>query len=494
VNLPNYFLADLPPEAVLSPAMVTEACQTLKRNRAQYLAQRSTDNLVGVLCDVAEAWLKPDNAFRRLALEQTWNAGLRHGANGIMGNAVPEAGAPGPVFSRATLEKGLDNFFHQFTPENFHALLVQELGDAVSVTGDGCHVTSEAVSPRHSPAEPKLPSEGWSPVTRHFWRGPELLVHITAGNLPNPALMSIVLGLLTRSAQFVKCAHGAEFLPRLFAHSIYAADAKLGACLEIAEWRGGNAGLETALFAEADCVTATGSDETLAAIRARLPVKTRFLGYGHRVSFGFVAHEVLSGSYTRQIVSRATDDVVAWNQLGCLSPHVVYVQTGGEVSPEKFAELLADELERREQTEPRGALPAEHAAAIASRRGIYEVRAAHSPETTQHWCSRNSTAWTVVYEADARFQLSCLNRFIYVKGVRDLTEALQSAEMVRGQVSTVGLAGPEHKQEELAVQLARWGVTRVCPLGWMQNPPLTWRHDGRPALGDLVTWMDMEMG
>ena len=210
MNLPNYFLADLPPEAVLSPAMVTEACQTLKRNRAQYLAQRSTDNLVGVLCDVAEEWLKPDNAFRRLALEQTWNAGLRHGANGIMGNAVPEAGAPGPVFSRATLEKGLDNFFHQFTPENFHALLVQELGDAVSVTGDGCQVTSEAVSPRHSPAEPKLPSESWSPVTRHFWRGPELLVHITAGNLPNPALMSIVLGLLTRSAQFVKCAHGAD--------------------------------------------------------------------------------------------------------------------------------------------------------------------------------------------------------------------------------------------------------------------------------------------
>jgi hypothetical protein len=101
--------------------------------------------------------------------------------------------------------------------------------------------------------------------------------------------MSIVFGLLTRSAQFVKCASGSSFLPRLFAHSIYDADPKLGACLEIAEWRGGNADLESALFAEADCVTATGSDETLAAIRARLPIKTRFLGYGHRVSFGFVA-------------------------------------------------------------------------------------------------------------------------------------------------------------------------------------------------------------
>ena len=69
MKLPNYFLADLPPEAVLSPMMITEACQTLKRNRAQYLASRSTDNLIRLLCGVAEAWLNPDNAFRRLALE-----------------------------------------------------------------------------------------------------------------------------------------------------------------------------------------------------------------------------------------------------------------------------------------------------------------------------------------------------------------------------------------------------------------------------------------
>jgi hypothetical protein len=321
--------------------------------------------------------------------------------------------------------------------------------------------------------------------------GPEFLVHIAAGNIPNPTWMSIILGLLARSAQFVKCASGSAFLPRLFAHSIYEADPKLGACLEIAEWRGGNADLENILFAEASCVTATGNDETLAAIRSRLPVKTRFLGYGHRVSFGFVAREVLSHSTAPRIAARVVDDVVAWNQLGCLSPHVVYVQPGGEMSPEKFAELLADELERREQTEPRGELPASHAAGIASRRGIYEVRAAHSPETLM-WHSKESTAWTVVFEADARFQVSCLNRFIYVKPVNDLTEMLQHAEVVRGKVSTVGIAVPEHQAEELAAQLARWGVTRVCPLGRMQNPPLTWRHDGRPALGDLVTWADFE--
>ncbi len=154
---------------------------------------------------------------------------------------------------------------------------------------------------------------------------------------------------------------------------------------------------------------------------------------------------------------------------------------------------MADELERREQIEPRGELSTEHAAAIATRRGIYEVRAAHSPGTTRHWCSKDSTAWTVVYEADAHFQMSCLNRFVYVKAVADLTALLQGADDIRGKVSTVGIAVPEDKAPEIATQLARWGATRICPLGQMQNPPLTWRHDGRPALGDLITWTDVEL-
>ena len=453
MNLPNYFLADLPPEAILSPTMIGEACQTLKRNRERYLADRSTENLIKILGQVAENWLEPDYSFRKKMLE---------------------LGPAQTGFSRETLARGLDGFFKQLTRENFHALLVQEFGDAGRLDAMGA-----------TPAEQKQNRAA-------IINAPEFQVHITAGNLPNPALMSMVFGLLTRSAQFIKCASGASFLPRLFAHSIYEADAKLGACLEVAEWRGGSLALENALFAEADCVTATGSDETLAAVRMQLPVKIRFLGYGHRVSFAFVGSEELYGSSAKKIAARAADDVVAWNQLGCLSPHVVYVQLGGEVYPEHFAQMLADELEKREASEPRGELPAEHAAAIASRRGIYEVRAAHSPETTRHWCSQNSTAWTVVYEAEARFQMSCLNRFIYVKGVADLTAALQGADEIRRKVSTVGIAVPADKSQEIATQLARWGATRICPLGQMQNPPLTWRHDGRPALGDLVTWTDVE--
>ena len=452
MNLPNYFLADLPPEATLTAAMVSDACQTLKRNRQKYLVTRSTQAVVEILCGVAENWLQPEYPFRKLALED---------------------GPAAMGFSRGTLGSGLDNFFKQFTPENFNALLIQELGHARRLD----EIVSNTAEERHSRGA--------------MARGPELLAHITAGNIPNPTLISIALGVLTRSAQFVKCATGAAFLPRLFAHSLYDAEPKLGACLEIAAWRGGHADIEKALFEEADCVTATGSDEALAAIRRHVPVRTHFLAYGHRLSFAYVGSEALSSFQGKKTAVRAAADVVAWNQLGCLSPHLIYVEHGGTLAAENFAEILADELARLEEKEPRGEISPETAATIASRRVFYEVRAAHSPDT-RFWQSENSTAWTVVYEADAQFQLSCLNRFIYVKGVSDLKTALEGADAVRGKVSSVGIAASEEKVQELARQLAAWGVTRVCPLGQMQNPPLTWRHDGRPALGDLVTWVDWE--
>lgn len=438
MNLPDYFLADLPPEAQLTPAVVAEACDVLKRNRDKFLLNRATDDIVKLLCDVAADWLRPENPFRLLA--------LTHG---------PEHTG----FSKAVLARGLDDFFGRFTPANFEALLVQDLG------------------PRNA---------------QHFWRGPELLAHVAAGNLPNPALMSLTLGLLTRSAQFMKCASGAAFLPRLFAHSLYEADRKLGACLELAEWRGGSADLENALFAAADCVTATGSDETLAAIRAKVPAGARLLGYGQRVSVGYVAREVLREEEIAQVVARAADDVIAWDQNGCLSPHAIYVEERGVVESDQFAERLAVELAKREAAEPRGTIPVEAAGKIAAQRAMYETLAAHRGDI-KLWASPDSTAWTVVFEHDARFRCSPLNRFIFVKPVPGAAEVFAGLDEWRGKVSTVGLAAPPEKTRELARQFAAWGATRICPLGQMQNPPLTWRHDGRPALGDLIAWTDYEL-
>lgn len=472
MNLPHLFLADLPPEAVLTPALVRDAGIAIKRNRVQWLAQRKTQELVELIAFAAERWLLPEDKFRRFALQ----------------SATIETG-----FSAATLARGLDGFFRQLTVENLNALLTQDLGD------------TRRLDEFNAPV-PELRAGRLA-----LARGPELLVHIAAGNLPNSTLLSLVLGLLVRSAQFVKCARGGAILPRLFAHSLAELEPKIGSCLELAVWPGGTEELEAAIFTEADCVTAHGSDAALENIRQRLPLRTRFVGYGHKLSFGFVGAEMLSSYMARKVAERAAADVSAWNQLGCLSPHAFYVEDTGATSTEGFAELLAVALAEREQTDPRGPLPADEAALIAGRRSLHELRAARHAAIreealtmprgaffegpgggTRVWASEGSTAWTVVYENDPHFHTSCLNRFVYVKPCRDLAGALHYADPQRGHVSTVGLGVTEGRAPDLARQLAHWGVPRVCPLGRMQEPPLSWRHDGRPALGDLVQWTDFE--
>ena len=452
MELPNFFFADLGAEEALNRDLVRDAALNLKRNKRRYLDHRSTASIVRALDQVGEKWMNPDDPFRKFALAE----------------------GPGKTgFSRPVLERGLDEFFGHLKRENLEVLLAQDLGHLRRLD-DLATSKEERYSNRSSIAT-----------------GPELLVHITAGNLPVPTLCSMAFGLLVGSSQFIKCAKGTAFLPRLFAHSIYEIEPKLGACIELAEWPGGEERFEEPLFAEADCVTATGSDETLKSIRDRLPLHVRFVGYGHKVSYGFIGRECLEGYLAKETVQNAAHDIAAWDQLGCLSPHTFYVEKDGSVKASHFAESLGQELEAIEKTHPRGPLDTQSAAAISSRRDMYELRAANLPDTSI-WSSPESTAWTVVYEADPIWQNSCLNRFVYVKEVEDLDEVLRVTEPMRGKVSTVGLAVAEEELEACVTKLARWGVTRVCPLGRMQRPPLTWRHDGRSPLAELITWTDWE--
>ena len=452
-KLPDYFLADLPEKAVPTPAVIAEACDALRQNRRRYLLERSTESLLRTLALVAEKWLDNNYPIRRMALE---------------------CGARQSGFPLSSIQKGLDGLFQEMTQENLNYLLLQDLGHVRRLD----HPSSAEFESRAG--------------RKSFAVGPELIAHITGGAIPNPAILSIVFGLLARSAQFVKCARRASFLPRLFAHSIYETDAKLGACLEVAEWKGGNQALETPLLQKADCVTAMGSDETIQALESRLPRRTRFLPYGHRVSFVYATKAGLESCSLQALAERIVDDVALWNQSGCLSPHVVYAEKGAAPRPDQLAQAIAEELERREQSEPRGQVSNSTAAVIANRRRLYEIRAANSRETLL-WSSRESTAWTVVFDHDPRFQKSCQNRFLYVKAVNGLEDALSGGAEICGQVSCVGLRASSQEAPSLVQQLARWGVTRVCPPGKMQWPSIAWRHDGRLSLGDLMTWTDWEL-
>lgn len=280
-TLPNYFLLDTQPEARLTPDIITEACRQLKRNRAQYLRDMPTAQVITHLARLAENWQDDLFPFRKMALD-----------------ADPTLTG----FSRPSLAHGLDRFFARITEDSLHNLVAQEFGDSRRLD-----------APLGTPeerAENRLA----------FACGPELIGHIASGNLPCPTMMSMIQSLLVGSAQFVKCAQQAGWLPLLFAHSLYDTHPKLAACIELAQWPGGSAELEASLFRESDCITATGRDETLDSIQQRLDRNKRFVGYGHRVSFAYIHKDMLSRAQSRALAQCMAQDIASWNQLGCLSP------------------------------------------------------------------------------------------------------------------------------------------------------------------------------
>lgn len=62
----------------------------------------------------------------------------------------------------------------------------------------------------------------------------------------------------------------------------------------------------------------------------------------------------------------------------------------------------------------------------------------------------------------------------------------------RALLQTVGVAAAPRELFEIAEQLGRAGVTRICALGQMTSPEAGWHHDGRCSLLDLVQMVDIE--
>jgi hypothetical protein len=213
------------------------------------------------------------------------------------------------------------------------------------------------------------------------------------------------------------------------------------------------------------------------------------VAYGHKLSFGVIGREALSADRLGETVDRAAYDVAKYDQQGCLSPHLFYVETGGQSSPRAFAEALSSGLGRLAALVPRGRLSLEEAASVAGARQRHELREVAGEAVALF----ESDGGAVLFDEDPTFQASCLNRTIYVKPVADLVvDVPPLAEPVRRYLQTCGVAADSGRCRELAEQLGRLGLDRVCPLGRMGDVAPTWHHDGRFNLLELLRWTDLE--
>jgi len=356
-------------------------------------------------------------------------------------------------------------------------------------------------------ANPKVLDE-FQPRTQGGWTralGPELLVHVWAGNVPALPMWSFVSGLLVKAGCIGKISSAEPVFATLFARLLAEVEPRWADCFAVVWWPSG-AGHERSAFALADVVLAYGGNHALSAMQAHVPVTTRFLPHGHKLSFGMVSAAALSARKGPNVARQAALDVARYDQQGCYSPHVFYVQRGAQVSPQDFAHHLANELAVLQHKLPRRVLSLEEAAQVGAWREAHELASLHhdAQRANEHSSTGfNNTTYTVlgsgtgtstVVYSDRPLPLTAgpLNRHVLVVAVGSLDDVVPLIAPQRDYLQTVGLAAAPEELLHLGERLGQAGVTRLCALGAMTSPEAGWHHDGRFSLLDLVRMVDIE--
>jgi len=405
------------------------------REAGRALRALSAREVLEALGDVLEEWRDAASAPRRALAE-----------------GLPEAAG----FTRPVVERGLALALGGWSAEALRELYERELGGA------------------EGGARARLAG------------GFDVTAVLLAGAIPSASLATLLAPLALRSAVLAKPAARDPLTAPLLRASLARRSAVLGAACEALRF---DARDDDALgaFLAADCVVATGSDATLARVASRALPPRRFVGYGHRLSFAALGPEAASGAALEDACDRLALDVALWDQLGCLSP-VSLLVAGGARDARRAAEALAAALGRAEASLPRGEVGPEAAAATAHERAAAELRAAAGGRAVVH----AGATFTVVAEADAAPRPAPLHRFVRVQTAGDLPGVLAALAPYGPHLAALGAAGFGADGAELARGAAALGASRVCPLGTMQAPPLSWCHDGQGVLLPLARLADVE--
>jgi len=307
-----------------------------------------------------------------------------------------------------------------------------------------------------------------------------LVVHVMAGNIPGLAGVTMVLGVVAKQATVVKPAMGDPLFPYLFHQSLRVLDPDLAGAVAVIGWRGGSSAVEELVFAEADVVVAMGGKETMSALQKRLGRKLR--AYGPRLSFAVIARECLCAPGEARGWARALAyDTTLWDQRGCLSPQIAFVENGGKVDVMGFAEMVASALGELCAELPPRTLELEEQVAVRAFRDEGEW-----DPLTHVLASAGDLSWTVAVEPQPRFLPTPQHRCLRVQSVGAIEEIGPLVAPHRHLLEGVGVAAPPQRWASLDRWLRSVGVHWVTPLGSMQRPSLEWRPGGRDRIKEWV--------
>ncbi len=324
-------------------------------------------------------------------------------------------------------------------------------------------------------------SSGITPVIKSSIRAmPTRQLHITAGNVPEVPLASIMRTVLTKSAATIKLPAGAMIPGALYslAAAAVAPDHPLTRSLSVVYWPGGDTSIESQLFKAGsyDRIVVWGAPETVAAVQAQAKF-TRTVFFNPRYGISLIGREAFSANLD-DIAGRAVADVMIQNQQSCTASLVQYIEANDE-QVKQFARHLQNRLAEWDNLANGFVMPPAIGQIKDLKRGRYSQADWYLNEKDGRY-----TSGVVVMRDEFDLLDHPLSRLVIIRPVADLHDVFRYLSQ---NVSTVGVF-PESRRMELRDDIAARGVSDIFPLGECEKMYAGMPHDGMLVLSDLVDW------
>ncbi len=360
-------------------------------------------------------------------------------------------------------------------------------------------------NPNLASASQWQPLPGLSGCVRFFPRGPaasfanrlrpsrpfyrpapptDLALGFAAGNVPGTGFLIALLGGLANAAHphlpapavIVRSSrHEPLFLPWLLS-LIEAVDPELTAATAVLGWDYEALDLQRGLIGSAGLLLAAAGDDTLAAIesvRRSVAPAVRFHRHGHKASFSAISREYAA---SEEIARLGALDSALWDQNGCLSARLHFVEGDAEA----YAQHLAEALRQASIDLPRGATPGR-----LTHRAFDIFHNLENSGRVKVFSSYEDGFVVVLDERPwesvlfRRTTNACQGRTAVVRPVASLEQVPGWLRLLPPEnLQTMGLACEEKRTQPLAEALGAAGVTAVRRLGEAAFPQLAYSWDG----------------
>lgn len=198
--------------------------------------------------------------------------------------------------------------------------------------------------------------------------------------------------------------------------------------------------------------------------------------FGPKLSFSVIAKEELSSiQEAKKLARKVSVDVSVFDQTGCASPHNLYIEEGGTVSPEEFIEILGDSMKKTEVQIPKPLMTPEQVSQIHSIRGVYDFKGEVKGSDTM--------SWTLLLDELDEIDKPVYSRVLFAHKVKSIFDSLKNIDE---NTQTIGIAAPTEIALRYATEATKRGVMRLPLIGRMLNFEMPW--DGVFLFDRLVKW------